>query len=52
MWMALPAQESHSSLPHAVAKQTTEVRMGACGRGYSIVVCVFCFVLAGVDQWS
>lgn len=43
MWMALPARESHSSLPHAVARQTTEVRTGACGRGYSIVVCVLFF---------
>lgn len=43
MWMALPAQESHSSLPHAVAKQTTEVRTGACGRGYRRVCVLFCF---------
>lgn len=47
MWMALPMRENPLSLPRAVARQTTEVRTGACGRVLSIMS-----VFPGIDQGS
>lgn len=42
--MALPVRENLLSLPRAVARQTTEVRTGACGCVFSIVS-----VFPGID---
>lgn len=43
--MALPTRENLLSLPRAVARQTTEVRTGACWGVFRIVS-----VFPGIDQ--